>query len=142
MSVLVDSSVWIAYFRGSSDLPELELLIDENLITTNDLVLAELIPYLHVRKQTRLISLISEINRLPLSIDWADIIQMQTVCLRQGINTVGIPDLIMAQHAIQNHLRLFTLDRRFILMSEHVPLSIYEKKEINQMEQAAQGKIR
>ena len=38
MSVLVDTSVWIAYFRGSSELPELALLIDENLIATNDLV--------------------------------------------------------------------------------------------------------
>lgn len=128
MSVLVDSSVWIAYFRGTDDFPELELLIDENLITINDLVLAELIPYLHVQKQKRLISLMAEINRLPLAIDWADIIQMQTTCLRNGINAVGIPDLIMAQHAIQNHLRLFTLDRHFVLISGHIPLSIYEKK--------------
>lgn len=128
MSVLVDTSVWIAYFRGTSDLPELELLIDENLIATNDLVMAELIPYLHVRKQQRLISLMSEINRLSLTIDWPDLIQMQTTCLRQGINAVGIPDLIMAQHAIQNHLRLFALDKHFILMSEHLPLSIYENK--------------
>ena len=128
MSVLVDTSVWIAYFRGSSDLPELELLIEENLIVTNDLVMAELIPFLHVRKQTRLISLMSEINRLPLAIDWTDIIQMQTVCLRQGINAVGIPDLIMAQHAIRNHLHLFALDKHFILMSEYMPLSIYENK--------------
>jgi len=128
MSVLVDTSVWIAYFRGSSDLPELELLIDENLIVINDLVMAELIPFLHVRKQVRLISLMSEINRLPLAVNWPDIIQLQTRCLRNGINAVGIPDLIMAQHAIQNHLRLFTLDRHFILMSEHIPLSIYENK--------------
>jgi len=128
MSVLVDTSVWIAYFRGTRDLPELELLIDENLITTNDLVLAELIPYFHVQKHKRLITLMAEINRLPLEIDWADIIQMQTTCLKNGINAVGIPDLIMAQHAIQNHLRLFTLDRHFILMSEHVPLSMYENK--------------
>ena len=128
MSVLVDTSVWIAYFRGSSDLPELELLIEENLIVTNDLVMAELIPFLHVQRQKHLIVLMAEINRLPLKIDWADIIRMQTNCLQNGINAVGIPDLIMAQHAIQNHLRLFTLDRHFILMSEHIPLSIYENK--------------
>jgi predicted nucleic acid-binding protein len=126
MSILVDSSVWIAYFRGTSALPELEWLIDENLITTNDLVLAELIPYLLIRKRQRLISLMSEINRLPLAIDWADIIQMQTICLRRGINAVGIPDLIMAEHAIQNHLALFSLDEHFTLMSKYLPLSIYE----------------
>jgi len=127
MSVLVDTSVWIAYFRGTSDLPELDFLIDENLVVTNDLVLAELIPYLHLRKQKRLIDLMYEISRLPLTIDWADIIQMQTGFLRQGINAVGIPDLIMAQHAIQNRLPLFTLDRHFALMSKRMPLLLYEK---------------
>lgn len=128
MSVLVDSSVWIAYFRGTSDFPELELLIDKNLITTNDLVLAELIPYLHLQRQKRLIALMAEIHRLPLIIDWADIIQMQTTCLKNGINAIGIPDLIIAQHVIQNHLHLFALDRHFVLMSEHIPLSMYENK--------------
>lgn len=129
MSVLVDTSAWIAYFRGTSDLPELELLIDENLVATNDLVMAELLPSLYVQKQKNLISLMTEINRLPLAIDWADIIQMQITCLRKGINAVGIPDLIMAQHAIQNHVALLTLDRHFVLMSECLPLSIYGKKQ-------------
>lgn len=128
MSVLVDSSVWITYFRGTRDFPELELLIDKNLITTNDLVLAELIPYLHLQRQKRLIALMAEIHRLPLTIDWADIIKMQTTCLKNGINAIGIPDLIIAQHVIQNHLHLFAIDRHFVLMSEHIPLSMYENK--------------
>lgn len=45
MSILVDSSVWVDYFRGtglSSD--HLDLLIEENLVVTNDLILAELLP--------------------------------------------------------------------------------------------------
>ncbi len=38
MSVLVDSSVWIAYFRGSRELSKLDFLIDKNLVVTNDLI--------------------------------------------------------------------------------------------------------
>lgn len=125
MSVLVDSSVWIVYFRGTRQLKTVDFLIDNNLLATNDLVLAEMIPYLQVQKQKHLISLMKEINRYPLTIDWDDIIQMQVSCLMNGINKVGIPDLIIAQNTIQNHLQLFTLDKHFRLMSEHMPLSLH-----------------
>lgn len=125
MSVLVDSSAWIAYFRGTGDASALDLLIDENLLVTNDLVLAELIPPLRMRRQARLISLMLEIKRCPLAIDWAELIEMQSACLRHGINHVGVPDLIIAQNAIQNGVSLFTRDGHFSLMSRHLPLALY-----------------
>ena len=53
MEVLVDTSVWIDYFRGGSNSQALDLLIDENLLATNDLILTELVPYLKVKKQTK-----------------------------------------------------------------------------------------
>ena len=45
MSVLVDTSVWIEYFRSGNNFEKLDFLIDENLVVTNDLILAELIPF-------------------------------------------------------------------------------------------------
>ncbi len=42
MAVLVDTSVWIDYFRTGNQSAELDDLIDENVIVTNDLILAEL----------------------------------------------------------------------------------------------------
>ncbi len=104
MSVLVDSSVWIEYFRGKGRGSELNHLIDENLVVVNDLILAELLPALHMRRQRRLISLLKEIDRRPVNIDWDDIVQLQITCLRNGINKVGMPDLIIAQHAMHNGL--------------------------------------
>lgn len=125
MSVLVDSSIWIEYFRGSDrDLP-LEYLIEENLVAVNDVILAELLPPLRIRRQNRLIRLLRELRRDPIRIDWDDVVDMQTTCLRNGINRVGIPDLIIAQNAIQNELELFTLDRHFLHLSEHLPLRLY-----------------
>lgn len=124
MKVLVDSSVWVAYFRGSSDLSALDWLIEEGLVVTNDLILAELTPALLVRGERRLVALLGDIERAPLTLDWAGIIELQVTCLRNGINKVGVPDLIVAQHAMQHKLSLFSLDKHFRLLGKHVPLSL------------------
>ena len=44
MGVLVDTSIWIDYFRDGDNSKDLDYLIDENLIVTNDIMLAELSP--------------------------------------------------------------------------------------------------
>ncbi len=124
MKVLVDSSVWVAYFRGTSDLPVLDWFIEEALVVTNELVLAELMPPLLVRGERRLISLLREIECVSLTINWQGITEMQVTCLRNGINKVGIPDLIVAQQVMQCSLSLFTMDKHFRLMSRHMPLTI------------------
>ena len=126
MSVLVDSSIWIDYFRGTGQPHVLDYLVDENLVVTNELILTELVPALHVRRQKRLISLLGEVKRYPVDIDWDDIRQMQITCIRNGINGIGIPDLIIAQNVIQNDLHLFSTDGHFALISKHLPLSLYE----------------
>ncbi len=125
MSVLVDSSIWIDYFRGSGRSDELDYLIDENLIATNDLILAELIPPLHVRNQKRLMGLLGEIERYKVDIDWDDITQMQIICIRNGVNGIGIPDLIIAQNAIQNDLQFLTADKHFASIAKYAPLSLH-----------------
>ena len=124
MKVLVDSSVWVAYFRGTDDLPEVDWLIEEGLVVINDLILAELSPALLVRGERKLVRLLRDIECLPLTLDWDEIIRFQVICLRNGINKVGIPDLIIAQHAIQNNLSLFSLDKHFPLLSKHIPLNL------------------
>lgn len=127
MSVLVDTSMWVDYFRGIGATEDIDRLIEENLVATNDLILAELIPPLRLRGERKLIALLREIRRYPVTINWEDIIQMQTACLRNGVNGVGIPDLIIAQNAMQHHLELLAQDKHFILMGKHMPLSMHEK---------------
>jgi predicted nucleic acid-binding protein len=125
MSVLADSSVWIDYFRDAGAADALELLIEENLVVTNDLILAELIPPLQVRRQRGLVSLLREVKRQPMNVDWDEILEFQTICLQNGINAVGIADLMIAQNAIQGGLRLLSNDRHFSLMAKHIPLELY-----------------
>jgi predicted nucleic acid-binding protein len=124
MRVLVDSSIWIDYFRGAMTDAKLDFLIEENLVVVNDLILAEIIPALHVRRQTKLIALMREIDCPPMRIDWDDLVQMQILCLRHGINKIGLPDLMIAQHAIRNELELYTRDKHFAGIAQHVPLSL------------------
>ena len=101
MQVLVDTSVWVNYFRGGTGAEKLDFLIDENLVAINDLILAELAPFLEIRKQRKPIHLLLLISKLPLDIGWDQIIEFQLRCLKSGINGIGIPDLILAQNAKQ-----------------------------------------
>ncbi len=113
MSVLVDTSIWIEYFRNGNNLEKLDYFINENLIATNDLILAELIPFLKIRNQKKVILLLHNIKKLDLIIDWDNIIDSQYKCLKNGINGIGIPDLIIAQNAKQNYCEIYTLDNHF-----------------------------
>ena len=124
MSVLVDTSIWIEYFRTGNNSEKLDFFIDENLIVINDLILAELVPSLRVRNQRKVIKLLHNINKLELSIDWDQIIEFQFKCLKNGLNGIGIPDLIVAQNAKQNHCEIFSLDSHFELMKDILRLQL------------------
>ncbi|MBD3241778.1 MAG: PIN domain-containing protein [Chitinivibrionales bacterium] len=125
MNVLVDSSVWIDFFRDEGKAGFVEDLIDEDLLVTNELILAELVPALSHRGETELVSLLQAVRRQPMSIDWQEIIGMQTLCLSQGINGVGLPDLLIAQNALQGGLRLLSNDKHYVLLAQHLPLLLY-----------------
>lgn len=124
MSVLVDSSVWVEYFRHGKNLEKLDFIIDENLVVTNDLILAELVPFLKARSQNKIISLLHNIKKLQLNINWAQLIEFQYKCLKSGLNGVGIPDLIIAQNAKQNDCEIYTLDTHFKLIKDIIKINL------------------
>jgi predicted nucleic acid-binding protein len=126
MSVLVDTSIWIEYFRTGKDSEKLDFFIDENLIVINDLILAELVPSLRVQNQRKIIELLHNIKKLELSINWDQIMEFQFQCLKNGLNAIGIPDLIIAQNAKQNHCTIYTFDRHFELMKDILKLQLAE----------------
>lgn len=121
----MDTSVWIDYFRVGRKSAELDSLIDENIIVTNDLILAELVPYLKLKRQVKVINLLSEIKRIPLQIDWNEIIETQLKCLKSGSNGIGIPDLIIAQNAKKYHCEVFSLDKHFHVLSQIIKIKLY-----------------
>jgi len=126
MAVLVDTSIWIDYFRGGANSVDMEFLIDENLIITNDIILAELIPYLKIKKQTKVVNLLYELTKMPLDIHWEEIIEFQLKCLKSGANGVGIPDLIIAQNAKQNNCTIYSLDKHFRLLNKVLKIKLHQ----------------
>ncbi len=118
MAVLVDTSIWIDYFRSGAHSEKLDYLIDENLVVINNLILTELLPLLTVKKENHIIALLQKLRKLPIELDWDNIVALQVSCLQSGVSGIGIPDLIIAQNAIQNTLAIYSLDKHFVLMQK------------------------
>jgi len=126
MQILVDSSIWIDYFRDGINSSRLDYLIDETAVILSRIHRAELIPFLRIKNQREIISLLNSISKLDLVIGWEQIIDYQLRCLKQGINGIGLPDLIIAQNAIQNHCKIYSLDNHFKLMKKTIGLKLTE----------------
>ncbi|MCX5846960.1 MAG: PIN domain-containing protein [Deltaproteobacteria bacterium] len=126
MSVIVDTSVWIEYFRSGNNSAKLDFLIDEDLIVINDLILAELVPSLKVHNQRKIVKLLYTVKKLYLLINWDQIIEFQFKCLKNGLNGIGISDLIVAQNAKQNRCEIYSFDNHFRLMKDILELHLLD----------------
>ena len=124
--ILVDTSIWIDYFRNGNTADALDKLIESDMICINDVILSELLPYINQRHEEELKELLLSFPKLQMKIDWNEIVFMQTKNLHNGINKVGLPDLMIAQNAIQNNVNLFSCDRHFQLIKNLFPLYLFE----------------
>lgn len=123
--ILVDTSVWIDFLKDGGS-AKLEELIIEDLVVTNEIILTELIPLLQKQRQKKLIESLSAINKIPLSINWEGIRMLQLTNLKNGINKVGLPDLLITQQAIQNKITLWSKDKHFRLMNQDMKFDLFE----------------
>ena len=118
MEVLVDTSIWIDYFRSGDKSEKLDFLIDENLVVVNDLILTELLPLLIVKQEKKVINLLKMIKKNHIYPDWEEIRDYQVSCLKSGSNGIGIPDLLIAQNSIQNNVPVYSIDKHFKFMND------------------------
>jgi predicted nucleic acid-binding protein len=125
--VLVDSSVWISYFKDENAHANLTELIKNNQICINNLILAELVPYLHVKNQIDIINLLIELPTIALSTNWEFIINLQIQNIRNGINGIGIPELLIIENVVSNGLVLYSEDKHFPLINEHFQFDLFGK---------------
>ena len=118
--VLVDSSIWIEYFRGSKSIcvTTLNELLDNNQLCINDLILSELLPSLLHKKEYHVVDLLKSISNIQINIHWDEIIDFQTKNIKNGFNNIGIPDLIIIQNVLQNNLVLYSIDKHFTLLQK------------------------
>lgn len=122
--ILIDTSVWVGYFRKGENAELLEKLINLDLVCTNEIILSELTPALQHTRQTEVIESLNALPCVPYSIFWEGIRALQVLNLKNGINKVGLPDLMIAQHCLDQNLELWSLDKHFRLMAQQTTLKL------------------
>lgn len=122
-SILIDSSVWIEYFRTGKP-AKLDRVIEEDLACINQLIFTELAPVLSLKNEIELLEGLQAIRMIPMNIDWDIIRDYQLMNLQNGINMVGIPDLVILQQVINQKKSLFSYDKHFKLMQNHLSFDL------------------
>ena len=127
--ILVDSSIWIEFFRRP-DAPTslvLDYLLAQRLVCTTGLVKAEVVPGAQSPGDFR--RLRSLFEALPLAPErdgfWAHLARFRYRLHRNSVFGIGIPDLIIATVAIQNRKLVFTADEDFTRMMPYVPVRLF-----------------
>ncbi len=129
--VIVDTSVWIAFFRGSPEdkatSDALDYLLSGDEAIVNEVILTELVPFLNVRGEAERAASLFVLQSPGLDTDWHELRMLQEACIRAGINKVGIPDLMIAQQAMRLDMPLFSIDKHFPLIAKVSPLRLWPK---------------
>ncbi|HEX5035999.1 MAG TPA: PIN domain-containing protein [bacterium] len=111
--LLVDTSVWIDFFRGQS-FPELELALKEGRVVLSPIVLAELISGVHNKNEEK--QLAEFLHELPLHATpeehWIAVGRLRHQAASHGIS-MSIPDAHIAQCARDLEGYLLTRDQIF-----------------------------
>ncbi len=125
--VLVDSSVWIAYFNGATtqETERLDALLSQEPVGLGDLILTEVLQGFRLDKDYRtakklLTSLtIYDLLGQDLAIRAAENYRMLR---KRGITVRKTTDVIIATFCIQHNLRLLHADKDFLPFVEHLNL--------------------
>lgn len=125
-SVIVDSSIWVEFFKHGN-VERMDFLIQEDLVCVNDIILSELLPFLHHKKERHAIDALESVRSIPLNVDWEGIRNYQLMNLKNGVNKVGLADLIILQQVIDQRLILFSFDKHFSLMKDFLKFDLLEK---------------
>jgi len=127
--VLVDSSIWVEFFRRPDAAASLVLddLLAHRLVCTTGVIKAEVVPGARSPKEFRRLRAL--FDGLPLAPEregfWAHLVRFRRRLHSKGILGIGIPDLIVATVAIQNRKLVFTADEDFPRMAPHVPVRLF-----------------
>jgi len=56
MHILVDTSIWVDYFKSGANSAKLDVMLEDNLIAINDIILAELVSFLIIKNNIKLLN--------------------------------------------------------------------------------------
>jgi predicted nucleic acid-binding protein len=125
VSVVVDTSVWIEYFRGAGAL-ELEGLLDEGLVLVAPVVAGELLsaPLTSVERR-KLMQLLEPLALHPTPIaHWFGVGALRARLAKSGL-VVSTPDAHVTQCALEAGATLWSRDRIFQRISARSGLRLF-----------------
>jgi len=128
--VLIDTSVWIEYFKGTdSDLTQaVEALINSGSVCTAGIILAELLQGARSEREMRVIEDIKESFTLIASDRegeaWLEAGRLSRE-LRKAGTTVHLADCLIAVLARENRCRIATRDVHFQAIKEKVGIELF-----------------
>jgi predicted nucleic acid-binding protein len=122
---MIDTSIWIDYFHGKESALPLNDLIESNNLCINDIILTELLPSIEHKNEFELKELVLSVHKVRLDIDWNELRNMQIHNYKNGINDVGVPDLIIVQNILRNGLKVYANEKHFKMMSTIFGFELY-----------------
>ena len=113
--ILVDTSVWIEFFKIDSEIGDsLASLIINNSVIMCGIVLFELLQ--GVKSETERSAILNAVSELPYiemnNILWQKSSLLSTSLRKNGI-TLPVSDILIATIALEHNISIFTLDKHF-----------------------------
>ncbi len=128
VKVLIDTSVWIAFFRGQDHelIERIAALLKSGRAVYTGIIALELINGAKGQKE---LTVLNEAFDAMQHIPVAETTFLLAGKLGYGIarkgHTLSAVDLLIAQTAIENNLSLMTFDEHFVMISKHSSLTIF-----------------
>jgi predicted nucleic acid-binding protein len=127
--VLVDTSVWIEYFRGGdpSVTGIVEALIKGGAVVTAGIILAELLQGARTDREVEIIEDMKD------TFEWISLERSDESWIRAGKlsrdlrragNAVHLTDCLIAVLAVENRCRVASLDAHFRMIAEVLPIEL------------------
>jgi len=122
--VIVDTSVWVAYFRGTDPLIQggLDGLIDDDSVAIVPPIRLELILGCRKAQRKLLIERINAVHHLGVTEQTWALAEKLSLDMRGTGTTPGVVDVLIAAAASQHEALLWTLDQDFapLFRGKHV----------------------
>lgn len=126
--ILVDSSVWIAYYRpeGGKELKNvIKEAIANDFVAVNGIIAVEVLSGISKEGEFKKVkSDLSGFHSIPLPDESFFLASSLGSSLRRKGVTVPATDLIIAASAIKTKYTLYHLDNHFDLIAKHSPLKV------------------
>lgn len=127
--VLVDTSVWIAFFRGKdpSLIERIATLLKSGRAVYAGMIALELINGAKGHKELEVLyDAFDAMQCIPITeTTYLSAGKLGYEVARKG-HTLGAVDLLIAQTAIENGVSLMTYDEHFSIMAEHGALTLFK----------------